>query len=265
MNGPEATIRKEPLDLHSSYNSYEPIDEAPHYSLEEDIMQNGINSDELSTINTSEDSSVPVEANEDVDIADSTSNGLNSSLIGKSKRILSQGQSKRKNASGNSSKRRKVENGLAPVWDRKNDAFHCNKCEYTTNDSSNFRRHNKTRHIGEKPFICEKCGRKFATKTYLNSHMRIHVKDFKFQCKNCRLGFDAQELHQCDSKWYECDWCGYSTNNRSNFVNHIRVHTGKKPFKCVHCSKRFNQKTHLNRHVKNLHMGISGTKKTIDV
>lgn len=270
MNGSENSIAKEPQKLHSSYNSYESIDEAAHYSFEEETMQNGNNSDELGTFSTSEDSSVPIEANSDADLADSTSNDLNASLIGTAKRILSQTRSKRKNASGNSSKRRKVEAGLAPVCDKKNGKFHCNECKYTTNNGSHFRRHNKIRHIGENPFTCEQCEKAFATKYNLIRHINLihEVKNLKFQCVNCRLRFKSQdilELHRCNRKRYECDWCGHSTMNRSNILDHFRIHTGEKPFKCVHCSKRFNQKTHLNRHVNLLHMRISRTKKTIDV
>lgn len=150
-------------------------------------------------------------------------------------------------APGHSSKRSKPKN-------RANGKFHCELCDYTTDNITNLNAHHRI-HKGKRPYKCEKCTKSFVQKVQRDVHQRLH---FKFKCKICRLNFRTEftrNSHQksCNAKRYECDLCRYTTALKTSIDNHLRQHTGEKPFECIHCSKRFVQVTNLNDHLKAHH------------
>lgn len=156
-------------------------------------------------------------------------------------------------APGHSSKRR-TENEWAPKNDKTNETFHCELCDYTTDNITNFNAHHRI-HKGRRPYKCAKCTKSFVQKVQRNVHQRLH---FKFKCEICRLNFRTKftrNSHQksCNAKRYECYSCQYTTALKTSIDNHLRQHTGEKPFQCEHCSKRFVQLTCLNDHVKAHH------------
>ena len=54
------------------------------------------------------------------------------------------------------------------------------------------------------------------------------------------------------SKW-QCQLCGKPSASRANLDKHMRVHTGERPFSCRVCKKRFNDKSAIFRHLRNVH------------
>lgn len=86
-------------------------------------------------------------------------------------------------APGNSSKR-KSEYERAPE-NRTNGKFHCELCDYTTDNITNFNAHHRI-HKGRRPYKCAKCTKSFVQKVQRDVHQRLH---FKFKCEICRLNF----------------------------------------------------------------------------
>lgn len=85
----------------------------------------------------------------------------------------------------------------------------------------------------KKTFVCDYCGKKFASAGCLKTHSKIHtgVRDFR------------------------CQDCGKTFVQKGHLTVHIRTHSGERPYYCEFCGRAFSQKQNLLAHKRRIHMG----------
>ncbi|XP_069835957.1 zinc finger protein 585A-like [Dendropsophus ebraccatus] len=113
---------------------------------------------------------------------------------------------------------------------------------------------NQQMHVGVSTFKCSECGKCFTQKSQLIKHHRSHTGEKAFPCLECGKCFtqkshlvNHQRLHTGDNI-FPCTDCGKRFTLRSQLESHRRIHTGEKPFSCLECGKCFSQKSVLNNH-----------------
>ncbi|XP_037827407.1 oocyte zinc finger protein XlCOF15-like [Lucilia sericata] len=136
----------------------------------------------------------------------------------------------------------------------------CNKC---FNLENNLKGHLfKCHKMGNLPFECDQCGKKFGKKTILHQHIqRMHAKR-KYKCEFCSKLFATKSEHNFHSmvhtaeKPHVCEFCGKSFRVKTQLGYHITaIHTKVRAFKCNMCPKDFLKKRDLTDHVKS-HLNI---------
>ena len=111
--------------------------------------------------------------------------------------------------------------------------------------SSALATHKRT-HIGDKPYECDVCNKRFTQSSNLAIHKRTHTGEKPYECDVCNKRFSdpsALTKHKrahIGQKPYECDVCNKRFSYPSNLTVHKRTHTGDKLYECDVCNKRFS-------------------------
>lgn len=136
----------------------------------------------------------------------------------------------------------------------------CEMCGKNFRQKSILEIHIKSIHTGEKRHVCDTCEKKFTTPAELRKHKMVHIpnKENKFVCEvsGCNKAFltkgrrhDHMKRHNPEKK-HKCTICDKAFVSGQSLRRHHIIHTGEKPFECDTCHKCFNRKSNLQIHIK---------------
>ncbi|XP_060093813.1 uncharacterized protein LOC132571154 [Heteronotia binoei] len=118
----------------------------------------------------------------------------------------------------------------------------------------------QSNHMGERPYQCPDCGRRFSCRISLENHRGLHTEGRPYECSHCGKWFrhrttlgKHQKLHTGE-RAHECLVCGKLFISNAALTTHQRIHTGEKPYQCPSCERSFTTKGELTRHER-IHTG----------
>ncbi|XP_063069848.1 zinc finger protein 287-like [Engraulis encrasicolus] len=132
----------------------------------------------------------------------------------------------------------------------------CDVCDRILSSAKALECHRRI-HSGERPWVCERCGKGFPDGRGLRRHLLTH-KPKRHRCNECgktfvhAFGLRSHQVTHTSAMEYECKVCGKGFKCKWTLATHMRLHTGEKPFSCSVCFKKFRHRgtynTHMQRH-----------------
>lgn len=133
----------------------------------------------------------------------------------------------------------------------------CNMCRKSFRKTSNFNFHLLSQHTNGARYRCEKCPRKFFTKSHLIKH------NLKLKCENCNISFcndlSCKKDIKCHTenengveKHYRCFTCNTEFALLKELTEHLHTHISENN-KCNICRKTFSKYCYLNLHLLSKH------------
>lgn len=149
-------------------------------------------------------------------------------------------------------------------------SYQCSICSVYLSCKSALNRH-KLIHTGEKPHVCEECGRSFVQREVLKRHMLTHTGARPFKCAHCRRTFTQKNnllnhtlrAHSEVSvgQRFSCHLCPKRFSHTSGLSRHLVTHTGL-TFQCTECGRKFADRSSTKRHIANVH-GKAATSESV--
>ncbi|XP_076303933.1 longitudinals lacking protein, isoforms N/O/W/X/Y-like isoform X2 [Tachypleus tridentatus] len=98
-----------------------------------------------------------------------------------------------------------------------------------------------------KPFVCERCGKSYATKAALRGHQYQDCSStLSYPCPYCGKLANQQ-----------CVVCNQKLNSRAALKRHMKIHfPSREKFACFLCGTVVSRKDHLNRHMRWQHKDL---------
>ncbi|CAH2071957.1 unnamed protein product, partial [Iphiclides podalirius] len=139
------------------------------------------------------------------------------------------------------------------------EALRCGDCGKRFATRSVLARHRRV-HSGERPHACRLCGRRFAQRAVMLRHELVHNETRPHQCLLCPKSFTqrgALTAHvrshappqQRPLSLHRCPRCPKLFLYASGLSRHMRAHSGH-VFACSACARPFRDKSSLLRHVR---------------
>ena len=134
--------------------------------------------------------------------------------------------------------------------------WYCDKCEKKFGSRSGLKLHKSRVHENAK-FLCPSCPMIFDTANKVRGHQNmVHSTDFLCQyCgKRCR-GNGERKAHEKRHELprLKCKYCDKMLAGKKSLEVHERYHTGEKNFPCSLCSNKFVSKHKLQQHERGAH------------
>lgn len=136
----------------------------------------------------------------------------------------------------------------------------CEFCDKRFSKLVNVQAHIRAIHTGDRPFICEECGKSFVAKGGLKEHKILHSNEYPIQCPHCPKRFKNaarlrihEDIHKHTA--YICPHCGLQLNTKRTLHMHMVVHSDQKKFKCQYCGNEYKRSKTLKNHLI-IHTGL---------
>ena len=105
-----------------------------------------------------------------------------------------------------------------------------------------------------KNHFCLMCSKVFTAAQSLRRHMQLHTGQYRYQCLECRKGFNEKTNYDSHMRGHEgilfqCKHCSKTFKEKKSLQSHLSIHTGQYKFTCENCQKGFNGR---NRYELNL-------------
>ncbi|GAB0096619.1 hypothetical protein DMENIID0001_121490 [Sergentomyia squamirostris] len=136
----------------------------------------------------------------------------------------------------------------------------CPFCDKKFTRSGQIQTHVRVVHQGDKPFVCEECGKSFGTKCGLSEHKITHSGEYGIQCPHCPKRFKSnarlkRHIDVHNENKYTCPHCGIHLKTQLTLKMHLLVHSDVKKYKCHHCGNEYKRSKALKNHLI-LHTGL---------
>ncbi|XP_037088879.1 zinc finger protein 324A-like [Pollicipes pollicipes] len=183
-----------------------------------------------------------------------------SSAAVKQKPELGDGASSKAARSG--SERQQKSSSQSRLWTISADGqtYQCSLCDKKFAHRT-YMYHHVRIHTGVRPHACASCTRSFRSSSALSEHVRsAHTAGAQFSCELCGQTFvHSSSLRQHLSrhrqrKAHRCDACGKLFHRPSQLREHAAVHSTRRAFACAACGKTFKTRSGLAYHGR-IHSG----------